>query len=179
MATDHKLPAHMKWETLVSEVAAAMNDTTAFHYLDREIEEVVVIADDIDYQEPVLLREATGEAFVADEWSLDEDRTVHPLMHAECPDHIVPIHRDKTANVLRLIRRFVADKVQDPQTAEALLLAIEEPHPLRAFRKELTYHAGLRTLWHDFQSEHYRHQAAEWLHQQGIYDQQTPARHTP
>lgn len=169
MEPAHKLPAHMKWETLVAEVASAMNDPNAFHYLDRETLEVVVITDEMDIGGPGF---DDGLGMIADdfgdeEWIDPEEKVIHPLLHDDCPDRIIPIHRDKTANLLRVVRRFI-EGISDEKARLDLMASLEAAKPLPAFRKELSYHGGLRSQWADFKAEHYRVEAEAWLRKQGI-----------
>jgi len=169
MEPAHKLPAHMKWETLVAEVASAMNDPNAFHYLDRESLEVVVITDEMDMGTPMLDDSFAfeGEAFGDEEWIDPEEEIVHPLLHDDCPDRIIPIHRDKTANLLKVVRKFIGG-IRDEKARLDLLASLDTPKPLHAFRRELAFHGGLRGQWADYKAHHYQKVAEKWLRDQGI-----------
>lgn len=146
-----------------------MNDPNAFHYLDRETLEVVVITDEMDAG-PSLLDDGLDlveDAFSEEEWIDPEEKIIHPLLHDDCPDRIIPIHRDKTTNLLKVVRRFISG-IADEKARHELLASLEGRKPLYAFRKELSYHGGLRAQWTDYKSEHYRREAEAWLRKQGI-----------
>ncbi|WNJ19925.1 UPF0158 family protein [Pontibacter sp. G13] len=159
------LTHQIRWETLLAEVAAAMNDPSASYALDLETYEVVPLASDVRLSPPVSLDEEEEELDVFPEWVQESGPA--SVMESHEPDRFLHIQRDKTAELLKVVNRFI-ETIHPASDRHDLERALEQDKPYYSFLRELSYHAFFHSRWEDFKNEIYREKAEAWLKSKGI-----------
>lgn len=154
----------IKWDRLVAELVSAMNNPQSSHVLDRVTLEITTVTDEIP--ESMSWSDVDMVDFeMSDEW--EDDSIVAETETTSQMDRYIPIKRDKTANLLKIVAAFI-DVQKDSGRKAALKKAMDHAKPWPAFQKELTFHAGLKTQWRTFKENAYKEKARQWLITHGI-----------
>ena len=157
--TSATITSKMKLDTLLAELASAMQDPKGSYLLDLETLEVTETTNDNRYEtDHVAIDETSWD--MLPEWAQDAPPVSMMVNHQ--PDRFIPVPTITQKELLDLMHKFTK-QLQNQDDRIKFEFSLSQSKPTLAFKKELTFHTGYRTKWLDFKQKYGLKQAKKWI----------------